>query len=286
MSNSQRPEVGGALFNIMNDGSGVPTMKWHSSWNKSKPFFPPDVLKFCCDKVLPILKDPSQVMGFTEHNRYDHSTDTNYLFRSHPSYRSDTGQLNAVWMDWALFQADDMQIPCQLLCFIVLTDLKNGSNIVQGYEIQSPGSYAIVRRMTTAPKNIPDCNFVTRGRLMDDLFLYETDTIISDIAVVPDLDEDGRPGLDFLAITNRTGWLDYFRRKNRSMNSISYDELYDDCTLTDDEASDSMDCCETSDEENLTNDTSSSSSSSDESSSSSDKSSISSDESSSCSVAS
>ena len=50
------------------------------------------------------------------------------------------------------------------------------------------------------------------------------------------------------------------------MNSISYDELYDDCTLTDDEASDSpMDCCETSDEENLTNDTSSSSSSDDSS---------------------
>ena len=36
-ANSQRPEVGGALFNIMNDGSGVPTMKRHSSWNKSKP---------------------------------------------------------------------------------------------------------------------------------------------------------------------------------------------------------------------------------------------------------
>ena len=45
---------------------------------------------------------------------------------------------------------------------------------------------------------------------MDDLFLYETDTIISDIGVVLDLDEDGRPGLDFLAITNRTGWLEYF----------------------------------------------------------------------------
>ena len=87
----------------------------------------------------------------------------------------------------------------------------------------------------------------------------------SSFAVVPDLDEDGRPGLDFLAITNRTGWLEYFRRKNRSMINISYEQLYDDCTLTDDEESDSvvetdpmdsssmpMDCCTSSDEENPT----------------------------------
>ena len=124
---------------------------------------------------------------------------------------------------------------------------------------------------------------------MDDLFLYETDTIISDIAVVPELDEDGRPGLDFLAITNRTGWLEYFGRKNRSMINISYEQLYDDCTLTDDEESNSggetdhsdssstpMDCRESSDEENPTNDTSSSSNS-DDSSTSSDDSSNSSD---------
>ena len=64
------------------------------------------------------------------------------------------------------------------------------------------------------------------------------------------------------------------------MTGISYDQLYDDCTLTDDEEGDSvgethrrdspMDCHESSDEENPSNDTSSSSSISDDSSSSSD----------------
>ena len=229
--NDIRPKVAGAMFNITKDAQGQATMEWKGTQNKSKPFFPQDVLQFCCDKVLPILTDTSQITGFTEHNRHDRSTDTTYLFRSHPCYRSDTGQVDAVWMDWALFQADDMKIPCQILCFVVIKELNNGPNMVQGYDIQTPGNYAVVRRMESETEVIPHCNFVRRGRLMGGLFLYDTEAIVSEIAVVPDLEENGQPGLDFLTITNRSGWLDYFGKKNKSMDAISYQTLYDQCTM-------------------------------------------------------
>ena len=85
--------------------------------------------------------------------------------------------------------------------------------------------------MESETEDIPHCNFVRRRRLMGGLFLYDTEAIVSEIAVVPDLEENGQPGLDFLTITNRSGWLDYFEKKNKSMDAISYRTLYDQCTM-------------------------------------------------------
>ena len=85
--------TGGSHFEIFPDPvTKLPTMKWKSSTNKNKPFFTNDVLKFCCDKILPLQYDKRFVRGFTEHNRADDATGTNYLFRCHPSYRINTGQ--------------------------------------------------------------------------------------------------------------------------------------------------------------------------------------------------
>ena len=51
-----------------------------------------------------MLINKNTVKCFTEHNVFDDNTNTNYLFQSNPSYRSDTGQqLNSVWCGVVLF---------------------------------------------------------------------------------------------------------------------------------------------------------------------------------------
>ena len=112
------PAVGGTQYIIFRNSLSVPTMKYIRKRNHFKPFLPNSILRFCCDKVIPMLVNKKSVKCFTEHNRYDDNTNTNYLFRSNPSYRSDTGQLNSVWYDFVLCNIGGQEIPCQLLCFI------------------------------------------------------------------------------------------------------------------------------------------------------------------------
>ena len=88
------PAVGSTRYIIFRDAMSVPTMKYIRRRNQSNPCLPNLVLEFCCDKVLPMLINKKSVKCFTEHNRFDDNTNTNYLFGSNPSYRSDTGQLN------------------------------------------------------------------------------------------------------------------------------------------------------------------------------------------------
>ena len=95
----------------------VPTMKYMRNRNQSKPFLPKVLLEFCCDKVLHMLTKNKAVNCFTEHNRFDDNTNIKCLFRSNPSYRSDTGQLNSVWYDFVLCNIGGQDIPCQLMCF-------------------------------------------------------------------------------------------------------------------------------------------------------------------------
>ena len=189
-------------------------MQWVSSRNKTKPFHPPDVLEFCCEHVIPLVPYESKIMGFTEHNRFDESNNTKYLFRSHPSYRKDSGQVNAVWYDWALFSVDEKHIPCQILCFLLLPELKQAISNVEGYVIDTPGAYAIVRRFHDEPKSLtnPSSGIVQEGTLMNKLFLFPCDSILSDIAVLPNIttiESSDR----FLVIANRHFWLELFQKR-------------------------------------------------------------------------
>ena len=89
-------------------------------------------------------------MGFTEHNQQDLlNSGNNYLFRCNPSYKSGSkGQFQwTVSYDWAVFDLEkDGAVPCQILCFVHLFDLKVPYESVPGFVIDSPGIYAIVRR--------------------------------------------------------------------------------------------------------------------------------------------
>ena len=208
----------GARFKIKwGDGGVVPAMEW--SKKKDVPNFPWAVLLYCCETVMPLLVDSSCVHGCTEHKRFDTSTGSHYLFRSHPSYRSDSGQQNATWMDWAAFQvfdhnSDEITVPGQIMCFL---KLREGDKTPAGGVVGSGGGvYAVVRSFKEEPKKTVS-NFVHRGQLDGSRFeLYDTETIVSELAVVPNLSEnrDEEP-TEWLVVKRRAEWQQFFEQKLR-----------------------------------------------------------------------
>eukprot|EP00536_Pseudo-nitzschia_multiseries_P011769 jgi/Psemu1/29889/gm1.29889_g len=234
----ERPDGGGSHFQIMRTKNGESTMKWLPSTNKTKPFFPSDILDFVCDTVLPLLENPSHICGVTEHNRFDVACGSNFIFRSHPSYRSDSSLLNSVWMDWCLMKLDfDLNnnpklIPCHLLCLLTVQNLKQPYSSIGGYPIDTNGMHAIVHRFQDEPKKTAS-EFVKRGCLVNFLYLFHVNTIHSELAVVPEQGKDGCiTNCDWLVILNRISWLELFESKNAA-TPPSYECLYKACTLQD-----------------------------------------------------
>eukprot|EP00536_Pseudo-nitzschia_multiseries_P015240 jgi/Psemu1/311884/fgenesh1_kg.845_\ len=92
--------------------------------------------------------------------------------------------------------------------------------------------YAVARRFQDVPKKTASA-FVKRGRLMNSLYLFHVDTIHSELAVVPEQGKDGSiTNCDWLVISNRISWLDFFESKNAA-TPPSYECLYNACTLQD-----------------------------------------------------
>ena len=150
-----------------------------------------------------------------------------YIFRSHPSYRADTGQSDSKWYDWATFNVEEGKppIPCQILCFLELGQLISPTGFVSGYPVDSPGLYAVVRRFRNSPvpskKNNSNLTsrFVTMGSLAERLYLFSCDCIVSEVAVVPDftkrcaVKKNYDVGKNWFVVSNRNYWLDWFHQK-------------------------------------------------------------------------
>eukprot|EP00536_Pseudo-nitzschia_multiseries_P014900 jgi/Psemu1/40496/gm1.40496_g len=174
-----------------------------------------------------------------KHNRHDVACGSNFLFSSHPSYRSDSSLLNAVWMDWCLMKLDfDLNnnpklIPCQLLFFLTIQNLKHPYSTIGGYPIDTNRMYAVACRFQDEPKETAS-EFVKHGCLMNFLYLFHVDTIHSELAVVPDKGKDGCiTNCEWLVISNRILRLDFFENKNTT-TPLSYKSLYNAaCTLKD-----------------------------------------------------
>ena len=119
MPNS-RPDIKGARFIIKKNELGSPIMEWADTRNektkttKHAPF----ILKFCCDRVLPLVSN-NQLEGCTEHHRLGFVDGTQFIFRCHPSYRSNSGQVCDRWYDWAVFSVESKSIPCQIFFFLI-----------------------------------------------------------------------------------------------------------------------------------------------------------------------
>ena len=217
----------GARFDIRwGDDGTTPTMKWCKK--RDNAHFPHAVLLYCCKEVLPLLKDTSCVQGCTEHKRFDKSSGSYYLFRSHPSYRSNSGQQHATWMDWAAFRVmdqndEEMIVPGQVVCFL---KLREGDKTPAGVGVGAKGGvYAVVRSFKEETKKTVS-NFVSRGQLDGCLDgckfeLYDTETIVSEIAVVPDLSENrNEEPTEWLVVKRRAEWLRFFEEKLDTENRV------------------------------------------------------------------
>eukprot|EP00536_Pseudo-nitzschia_multiseries_P018321 jgi/Psemu1/315727/fgenesh1_kg.2380_\ len=81
-------------------------------------------------------------------------------------------------------------------------------------------------RFQDVPKKTAS-EFVQRGGLMNSLYLFH-------LAVVPEQGLDGCiTNCDWLVISNRISWLNFFESKNAA-TPPSYECLYNACTLQDD----------------------------------------------------
>ena len=233
----------GARFRVKNNNNGDAQMEWSDSKSKGKPTHPHEVLEFICSKVLPMVEEDS-LEGCTEHHRFDNVKEL--TFRAHPSYRASAGQRDAVWYDWANFFAEeeDQPIPCEILCFLKLETVKPNQTL-ENYDVSDPGLYAVVRRFkkeATSEYTGLRSNFIQKGYLDNKLFLFPCESILGEVAVVPDIAtrSDGgelttsSSGASFLVVRNREYWLDWFQGK---INNIDDDEEedYDEDEDEDDE---------------------------------------------------
>jgi len=110
-----------------------------------------------------------------------------------------------------------------LLCFLNIEDIDLNNNHLCEYEVNN-GIYAVMRRFESPPTQIENSNstFITRGKLLGKLFLFDTNIILSEIAVVPELSLDASPQTSYwLVIKNRRALLSFFDRKNRHLRNVS-----------------------------------------------------------------
>eukprot|EP00536_Pseudo-nitzschia_multiseries_P017856 jgi/Psemu1/52906/gm1.52906_g len=156
---------------------GLPYMKWDEKKNASVPWFPSDVLKFCCDVVLPAA-GTNTLRGSTEHKRYDNYRCMGLLFCTHPSFKSDSRKLPNIWYGWANFQLD-------------LLDRRGLS--VSGFELVHNGYYAVACRcflsvdpiLSKRAEGRTDCHaLVKQDVLHNKLYLFDCNAIESEVAVV------------------------------------------------------------------------------------------------------
>ena len=205
----------GRIFKLGDDG--LPQMTWVESANKNKPGFPSEVLTFCCDHILPIVKS-NYVTVRTEHYRQDKARGSRFIFRASPSYLQDGGQDASVWYDWAVFSLEKETIPCQILCFVQIDELvPDIEHKVKGYDVEEYSHFAVVRRMITQPVCIEGSRLVKSGSLSRDMYLFDVETIKSEIAVVHNPSTNCRSDNRFMVVENRKEWLAAFYRK---MNSL------------------------------------------------------------------
>ena len=202
-------------------------------WAKKKILgFNEEVLRFCCEEVLPVLEGSESIQGFTEHERFD--GESLLRFRAHPCYRSDSGQRRDVWYDWAYFEfLDDglnkKKFAAQILCFLHLNGPFTGRS-VSGFDVQTPGLHAVVRRMDDKEEKIHSKSgiryhnhlaYFKRGKIQDGLFLFHCDNIAEELAVAQDI---GNPDHYFL-VGNRSDWLYAFRQRMVAVGKKSIENL-------------------------------------------------------------
>ena len=141
--------------------NGTPAMKWTRVENRSKNQFPPKVINFCTEHVLPLVVDNHLIVR-TKHHRHG------VIFCASPCCLHDGGQDSSIWFNWAVLEIDDSLVTCQMLCFVRINSLQPGiDHIVQQCPIAKNNNCAAVQRMTAPPHKQNASNHVTCSKLSD-----------------------------------------------------------------------------------------------------------------------
>ena len=108
--------------------------------------------------------------------------------------------------------------------------LKQPHSSIEDYLIAKEGVYCVVRHFVQTPTDTPS-HSVRHGKLKSTLFLYEADTIVSPLAVVPEMKQNGDATLEWLVISNREVWLCHFQTINKYIGRNAINHLYGKCSL-------------------------------------------------------
>eukprot|EP00531_Pseudo-nitzschia_arenysensis_P000969 CAMPEP_0116116834 /NCGR_PEP_ID=MMETSP0329-20121206/1249_1 /TAXON_ID=697910 /ORGANISM="Pseudo-nitzschia arenysensis, Strain B593" /LENGTH=935 /DNA_ID=CAMNT_0003610355 /DNA_START=406 /DNA_END=3213 /DNA_ORIENTATION=+ len=206
-----KQETGGSRFTIVLNGDSA-SMNWtRKKENAGKSCHPQDVIDCCREALLPKIGNNEQVPGFTEFNKSIGSKNEWERYRAHPSYRSNSGQRNSVWYDWAFCQfrtarGEAFTLPCQLLCFLDLRTFEAFGDL-----------RVVVRVFTSQPTSVSQCSTVRQGRLRDKLYLVAASSIEKPALVVKDHGEANR----YFVVGNRSVWLEKFVEKADSLGEAS-----------------------------------------------------------------
>ena len=125
--------------------NGTPAMKWTRVENQSKSEFPPKVIDFCTEHVLPLVVD-DHIIVRTKHHQH------RVIFHAGPCCLHDGSQDSSVWHNWAVFEIDRSPVTCQMLCFVRIGSLKlEIDHTVQQHPVTENCNCAVVQRMTSPP---------------------------------------------------------------------------------------------------------------------------------------
>ena len=216
--------LGGATFIIrQNYDSRSGIMNWSERRNRNKPLHPQTILDFCIENVLPI-SSKDVLHRYTEYKcqtRDMNGVYQNSIFRAHPCFHNDSGQVSGVWYDWALVNIDGEKIPCQIMLFLKINQLKYA---IHSFENNNNNNYAVVCQFEEEPKKINDnYSFLVRyGTLRNELNLISCSQIENVCAVVPNVackTKSSQVAINaigehkWFVVSNCLFWLQYFTQE-------------------------------------------------------------------------
>ena len=97
--------------------------------------------------------------------------------------------------------------------FLRINDINVNHNQLDEYSY-TDGIQAVMKGFEKTPKRTKNtnCPFVKRGQLLKKLIPFETNIILSDIVIVPDLDRNKKANSHWLVASNRSSWLESFEK--------------------------------------------------------------------------
>ena len=114
--------------------------------------------------------------------------------------------------------------------FFHLKGLKQPPSCIEDYLVAKEDVTCVVCRFVQTPIATPS-HFVRREKLKSKLFLYEADTIVYPLAVVPEMKQNGDATLEWLVISNCELWLCHFQAIDKCIGRQSINHLYGQCSI-------------------------------------------------------